>query len=427
MLSAEENELLCRVGPGRPMGEVFRRYWMPAIRSVELPEPDCPPMRVRLLGEDLVAFRDTSGRVGLLAENCSHRRASLFYGRNEECGLRCIYHGWKYDVEGNILDTPAEPAESMIKHHVTHVAYPCREVNGMVYAYLGPKAEMPLLPDLPWLTLPPEHVRVGRKTINECNWLQTQEGNIDSIHSAFLHASVARSRSALHEIEGRYRNQSNPPAFDIEETRWGVVAAARYAAEEGMSLVRTNVFAMPVYTALSNANYVDGKLDGFTVNVEVPVDDVTTTRYNISVQFSRPFEGAGWLGRDNGEAQPDGTKLFNRANNYRIDRELQRSGVVYSGIDASAPMQDAAMVESMGPMTDRTQEHLGVSDGQVVAVRRFLLAAVKGFQQGKKLPGLAWDSEDDNSYDELCLVSGLVPEDADWKAYAPQLTTRYSL
>ena len=163
MLSKEENELLCRVGPGTPMGDVFRRYWLPAIRSVDLSEPDCPPVRVRLLGEDLVAFRDSNGRVGLLGEQCAHRRASLFFGRNEECGLRCIYHGWKYDVEGNILDTPAEPAQSMIKHHVKHTAYPTHEVNGMIYTYMGPKAEQPLIPELPWFTLPEGQVKVTLK------------------------------------------------------------------------------------------------------------------------------------------------------------------------------------------------------------------------------------------------------------------------
>src|SRR6266545_5980932 len=191
MLTKEENELLCRVGPGTPMGEVFRRYWLPAIRSVDLPEADGAPKRVRLLGEDLVAFRDTNGRVGLIAEKCAHRRASLFYGRNEECGLRCIYHGWKYDVDGNIVDTPAEPAQSMIKHHVKQVAYPCHEVNVMVYTYMGPKEKLPLVPDLPWFTLSAEHVSFGAPVINECNWLQTQEGNVDSSHTPFLHARRA--------------------------------------------------------------------------------------------------------------------------------------------------------------------------------------------------------------------------------------------
>src|SRR5437763_431663 len=167
MLTKEENELLTRVGRCTPMGGAGRRYWILAGLSREIPEADSPPVRIKLLGEDLVMFRDSNGRVGLIAEKCAHRRASLFYGRNEECGLRCIYHGWKYDVEGNIVDTPAEPAQSMIKHHVKQTTYPCHEVHGMVFTYMGRKDKMPLLPDLPWLTLPADHVGIGAPVIND--------------------------------------------------------------------------------------------------------------------------------------------------------------------------------------------------------------------------------------------------------------------
>src|SRR5690349_13013041 len=206
MLSKEDNELLTRVGPGTPMGNVFRRYWILAGISREAPEPDAPPVRIRLLGEDLIAFRDTNGEVGLIAEKCAHRRASLFYGRNEEGGLRCVYHGWKYDVAGNIVETPVEPPNSMIKHHVKQPAYPCREVNGLIYAFMGPKDRMPLFPRLPWTTMPAEQVFVRQKMVNECNWLQTQEGNVDSTHSGFLH-SRANQQGAVR----RFRTQSNPP------------------------------------------------------------------------------------------------------------------------------------------------------------------------------------------------------------------------
>src|SRR5438093_3576298 len=187
MFTAEENELLTRVGPGTPMGELFRRYWIPAVLSEEIPEADCAPIRTKLLCEDLVAFRDSDGRPGLLAEKCSHRRASLFYARNEECGLRCIYHGWKYDVDGNIVDTPAEPANSMLKHHVKHRAYPCLDINGIVWTYMGPAEKLPPLPGLPWFQVPRDHVDVGSKFFLECNWLQCLEGDNDSIHSAYLH------------------------------------------------------------------------------------------------------------------------------------------------------------------------------------------------------------------------------------------------
>src|SRR5581483_11488312 len=289
MLTVEENELLCRVGPGTPMGELFRRYWLPALTTVEIPEPDCPPVRVRLLGEDLVAFRDSEGRVGLIAEKCAHRRASLFYGRNEEGGLRCVYHGWKYDVSGTIVDTPVEPRESMIRYHVRQRAYPCREANGLIYAYMGPREEMPALPNYPWVTMPTERVFVRSKMINECNWLQTQEGNVDSTHSGFLHARVGQQGAVR-----RYRTQSNPPVLGIEPTQWGVRAVVRYPAEDGYEFIRTNTFIMPVYTALPNGQSLGDKLDGFTINTEVPMDDYTTRRFFISVQRTLPMNRADW-------------------------------------------------------------------------------------------------------------------------------------
>jgi phenylpropionate dioxygenase-like ring-hydroxylating dioxygenase large terminal subunit len=423
MLSKEENELLCRVGPGAPMGDVFRRYWLPAVRSIDLPAPDCPPVRVRLLGEDLVAFRDSNGRVGLLAEKCSHRRASLFYGRNEECGLRCIYHGWKYDVDGNILDTPAEPAESMIKHHVKHPAYPCHEVNGMVYAYLGPKERMPLIPDLPWFALSAEHVSIGAPVINECNWLQTQEGNIDSTHSPFLHArrAVDGAYRAGGQTNQPYRTQANPPNFQIDRTPWGVRAVVRYPAPDGAAFTRTNTFIMPVYTALPNGIQVDGRLDGFNVNTEVPMDDEHTMRYTITVQRTTP------VNREHRSFSPDeilpnGVKVVNRQNDYKIDREKQSSGLVFSGLDWSFPTQDGAAVESMGPIADREHEHLGQGDSQIASVRRYLADAVREVQNGGDAPGVAFDVED-NDFSDLIMVSAVVPAGVDWKRYAPQVTT----
>ena len=423
MLTTQENDLLCRVGPGTPMGEVFRRYWLPAIRSVDLPEPDCPPKRVRLLGEDLVAFRDSNGRVGLLAEKCAHRRASLFYGRNEECGLRCIYHGWKYDVDGNIVDTPAEPAQSMIKYHVKQVAYPCHEVNGLVYAYLGPKDRIPLTPDLPWFTLPADHVAVGAPVINECNWLQTQEGNIDSTHTPFLHArrAVDGAFRPGGQVSQPHRNQKNPPTFQIDRTPWGVRAVVRYPAPEGAAFTRTNTFIMPVYTALPNGVQVDGRLDGYNVNTEVPMDDDHTMRYVITVQRTTPVQG-GSRGFDPREILPDGRKVVNRQNDYMIDREKQKSGLVFSGLDWSFPTQDGCVVESMGAIADREHEHLGLGDSQIVSVRRFLLDAIHEVQEDRDPPGVAFDPRE-NDFSDLIMVSAEVPAGVDWKAYAPRVTT----
>jgi len=188
---------------------MLRRYWIPALLSEEIPLPDCPPVRVRLLDEDLLAFRDSKGRIGLLDEYCSHRRASLFYGRNEECGLRCVYHGWKYDIEGNVLETPAEPPDSNLKHKVHHTAYSCREASGVIFTYMGPKDKMPLFPNFDWLMVPPDHVVVDKFFI-ECNYLQSLEGDCDIAHAAYLHRGTLTSRGVsdllLFDVEGKASN-----------------------------------------------------------------------------------------------------------------------------------------------------------------------------------------------------------------------------
>src|SRR5438067_4559181 len=186
MLSAEDNALLTYSGPGTAMGALMRRYWIPCLLSSELPEADCPPLRTTLLGESLVAFRDSQGRVGLLDEHCAHRGASLFFGRNEECGLRCVYHGWKFDLEGHCVDMPNEPAESNFKHKIQHAAYPCEERGGVIWTYMGPAHKRPALIDLEWMRLPAGHSFIS-KTYEECNYLQGLEGGVDTSHSSFLH------------------------------------------------------------------------------------------------------------------------------------------------------------------------------------------------------------------------------------------------
>jgi phthalate 4,5-dioxygenase len=219
MLSREENNLLTRVSPGTPMGELMRRYWIPALLSEEIPEPDSSQVRVRLLEEDLVAFRDSKGRVGLLAEHCSHRGTSLFYGRNEECGLTCIYHGWKYDIDGNVLDTPAEPPGSTLKHKVRHTAYPCKEAAGVVFAYLGPKDRIPLFPNYEWTTLPQDHLYVT-KSLQDCNYLQGLEGECDSSHLSFLHRALTEKKRGGGDPD--MYGKDGAPKLEGVETDFGV-------------------------------------------------------------------------------------------------------------------------------------------------------------------------------------------------------------
>ena len=186
MLTKEENELITRVGPGTPMGELMRQYWMPAMMSAELPSPDCPPLRLRLLCENLIAFRTTSGKVGVVANACPHRGASLFYGRNEEEGLRCVYHGWKFDTDGNCVDMPSEPPESNFKEKVKAKTYATVERGGLIWVYMGPREVPPPLPDLEANLQPEGELSIGA-FFSECNWVQSLEGDYDTVHLGFLH------------------------------------------------------------------------------------------------------------------------------------------------------------------------------------------------------------------------------------------------
>src|ERR687886_2780840 len=217
MLKKEDNELICRVGPGTPMGNLMRQYWIPAMLSSELPTPDSDPVRVLLLGEQLLGFRDTSGQVGLMQHNCPHRGASLFFGRNEEGGLRCVYHGWKFDVSGTCTDMPNEPAESDFKHKVKAVAYPCVERGGVVWAYLGPSSHAAQPPELEWTHVPPSH-RYVTKRIQVCNYLQNVEGEVDSSHVSFLHSTLDQ-RNRLPDYMARDR----APRFYVKATDYGML------------------------------------------------------------------------------------------------------------------------------------------------------------------------------------------------------------
>jgi len=392
------------------MGALMRRYWLPALLSDELPDPDCPPVRVLLLGEELVAFRDSDGRVGLLDEYCSHRRASLFFGRNEECGLRCIYHGWKFDVDGKVLDTPVEPENSMLRHTVRQTAYPCREVNGVVYTYMGPPAKMPPLPNLPCITLPAEQVCIWSKMLNECNWLQGLEGDCDSSHSAYLHrrtdgrAEVARSRM-------------NRPTTDVDVTVWGVRGATLYPYDDSTNHVRTNVFVMPCVGNVPVGRTAEGAVRQIHTIWQVPRDDETVWRFDFIVDRSGPLDDSSRRSyrHSREEVGADFRKFDSRANNYHIDREKQRLGLVFSGLDAGFHVQDACVTESMGPVTDRTREHLGIGDRQIVAMRQLLLEASHAVEEGRDPPLTDGDA---SALDDFYLINSLVPRDASWKLEA---------
>jgi phthalate 4,5-dioxygenase oxygenase subunit len=379
MLSKEDNELLCRTGPGTPMGEMMRRYWMPAMLSEELPEPDGTPLRVRLLGEDLVAFRDSAGRVGLLSEPCSHRCTSLAYGRVEDGGLRCIYHGWKYDVEGKILETPAEPPNSMIRRHLRHKAYAVREVGNVLWTYMGPQDKTPVFPEWEWMGYPAEQ-RMASKVLQECNWAQALEGDIDSSHSDYLHSS---------DIRGRPKDHA--PTLETEDTPYGFhYAAIRHpdAGADQTKYVRITLFVAPFSTFIPPQRFginAFGSAGYEYVNhhAYVPVDDESHLFFSFSINRAGPMGERG--GRDgvpaNGYRAPG-----NRANMHLQDRAAMKAGN-WSGVQGIRA-QDRAVTEGMGAISPRWLEHLGQGDVAVARFRHRMLDAVRAFMAGAEPIGL---------------------------------------
>jgi len=399
MLKPEDNERLVRVGPGKPAGKLLRRYWQPALLSEELPENDCPPVRVRLLCEDLVAFRDTEGRIGLVDAYCPHRRAALFFGRNEECGLRCVYHGWKFNVDGDCVDMPNEPSDTPMKARVKILGYPTIERGGVVWTYMGPREHMPEPPDFEWTRAPATH-RLVSKTVEECNYLQAMEGGLDTSHASFAHNNHLGSKNTL-------RNADTAPRSEVELTDYGYRYISTRNAGEGRCYVRVYHYVMPnqqmrgAFTPLlTNLNgddpYVMPKSDG---HLWVPIDDEHTMVYNwacssdqsvpLSPEFRDRWET--WAGRGANDLIPGTYRLKrNRSNDYLIDRKIQKTQT-FTGI-TGINTQDYALQEGMGPIVDRSKEHLGSSDKAIVILRRVMLEAIRAVERGEMPPGLAPES-----------------------------------
>jgi nitrite reductase/ring-hydroxylating ferredoxin subunit len=401
MLPKELNELLTRTGPGTAMGALMRRYWLPALLSEELPEPDGPPVQVRLLHEELVAFRDSEGRIGLLDEHCAHRGTSLFYGRNEACGLRCIYHGWKYDVTGRVTEMPAEPAGSVFHSKVRHPSYPTVEAGGIIWAYLGAPEQQPLFPHYPWLDLPADQVYVT-KCLQECNYLQGLEGECDSAHLSFLHREFsAEGHRALYAVD-------SAPVYETEETDFGMRLIATRQAGPEQTYVRVSSFVMPVSCWVPARNK--------EVHSYVPIDDTHAWRYDFGFVHGRTVTEAD-LGRRK-QIGPDYRRLRTQANHYLQDRQVQRTRT-YTGIEDFLN-HDGCATETMGALYDRGREHLGVSDKALIAVRRYLIAQVQGFQAGEEPAHVVTDPAR-NDFRHVDTLAEVIPASVPWREHYPHL------
>jgi len=413
MLSAEDNEILCRVEGHAPMGRLMRRHWLPACLSEEVADRDGAPVRVRLLGEDLVAFRDTQGRIGVLDEHCPHRRASLALGRNEECGLRCLYHGWKIDVEGNVVDRPSESHEAVLAKKVTHTAYPTREAGGFVWVWMGPPDETREFEPPAWAPSPDIRTSIVKMHVG-CNWAQVLEGAIDSAHSSSLHSTdmvpAQVDRAGATENEWLRPSTDKAPRLQVQRTDFGFryVAIRRPIKDPGThDYLRITLFVAP-FTVLIPPN------NRYNLSIlNIPLDDVNTMFYFIAWSEGEGIDQDEWRKFCRAQVGVDLDANFRRirtcANNYLQDRNAMKLGS-HTGIDG-IPNQDIAMWETMGPIADRSRERLGASDVAIVQFRRIMVDAARKVRDGGAAIGT---SPDRIPQSRLRSFEGIVAKNTDW-------------
>ena len=414
MVTREENDLLTRVEGAAPMGQVMRRHWLPACMSEEVGEPDGAPVRTRLLGEDLVVFRDSRLRLGALGEHCPHRQASLAFGRNEDCGLRCLYHGWKFDVEGNVVDMACEPEGGRLKVQRKHKSYPVREGGGFVWVYMGLPETMREFEPPAWAPTPYGRISIV-KIHTACNWAQVLEGSIDSAHSSSLHSTEMPSM----QVDGAKATEENwprpstdkAPRMKFQLTSFGF----RYAAIRtpivnagSHDYVRVTLFLAP-FTVIIPPN------DQYKLaQMLVPIDDVNTMFYWIAWHETKGIDQENWrkfCGAQVGiDLDANYRKIRNLENRFLQDRQAMKLGD-FTGIHG-IPAQDMAMWESMGPIADRGADNLGASDIAVIQFRRQMIAAARTMQEGGAAIGT---TEPHIPHAKLASFEGIVPKTTDWR------------
>jgi phenylpropionate dioxygenase-like ring-hydroxylating dioxygenase large terminal subunit len=419
MLSREDNESLVRVGPGTAMGGLMRLFWIPFYPADGLAR-DGQPKRIRLLGEDLVAWRDSEGRPGLIANACPHRGAPLLYARNEECGLRCVYHGWKFDVDGRVMDMPTEPERSRMKARVRAKAYQCRERNGILWTHMGPDQDNPpALPDLEWNLVPAENVHVSFR-IQECNWLQALEGEIDSAHAPILHGRIDGGGAINAWVAGKDLR----PTFECIQQPFGMSIASRRKSNDNMLYWRVNQFMLPFWSLVPP----QAKFPELSGHAWVPMDDEHTLCIMFSYTPAQPFYARtralmeeGHNGRETGHASrhcyaPKAPSepyyafwtKFSAESGYQFDYENQQT-TWFSGLPGLW-VQDAACQSGVAPIYDRTQENLCVSDTGIAMTRRMLLETLTGYRErGIRPPGV-----DDPDIFMVRAMSLHLPPDTPW-------------
>ena len=417
MISREENELLTQSEPGTPCGEMLRRYWQPVALSEELPAGGAP-LTVRILGEDLVLFRDDGGRIGLLGLHCSHRGTDLSYGRIENGGLRCLYHGWLYDIAGRCLEQPGEPGGGAHRDGIRHRAYPCKEVAGAIFTYMGPD-EPPLLPNYDFLSASGDHLYVS-KIFHECNYLQANEGNIDPVHLSFLHRFLENQDSRYRGVRGADESHYNlvardsAPILDVELTNFGARIYTVRKLENDRQYLRVSCFVMPNLSAFPGQTGGEG----YSVNWHVPIDDTHHWKYTFVYSCGAPLR-KDLVNRERSELGPDYRLIRHDANRYLQDRDAMKTKT-YAGMGSGFQAHDAFATASQGAIQDRSEERLVSSDKAIVAARKLMVKAIRDVQEGKD-PLHVIRSASANRFRHFMVISDMIPSSADWRQYAKHL------
>ena len=407
------SDLLTQTGAGTPMGNLMRRYWAPILGSSEIAEPDGPQVRVQIMGEKLLAFRDTEGVPGLIDEFCSHRGVSLFFGRNEECGIRCAYHGLKFDRTGACVDVPSAP---QVADRMRIKAYPCIERGGIVWAYMGPPDKQPAPPEVEWCTLPESHVFVSKR-LQQSNYLQAMEGGIDTAHVSYVHkfeVDIDPMHQGVKALD--YIKADGNVVFDIEKNPFGLTLYGRRNGDVDTDYWRITQWIFPWFTLIPP--FGDHALGG---HVWVPIDDQNCWAWSINYHPAKPLNehelavmkaGKGiHVTYEDGVYPVTWRPKANRDNDYLIDRVAQKERRAYSGVFGFSE-QDASLQESMGPIQDRTRELLLPTDKAIVMARRMLQEAAEGLAQGIEPPAL------DASTQQVRAAGVLLPKGQDPKPWA---------
>jgi phenylpropionate dioxygenase-like ring-hydroxylating dioxygenase large terminal subunit len=413
MITNEENQLLTQVGRGTPAGELLRRYWQPLALSEELPAGGAP-LSVKILGETRVLFRDDKGRPGLLGLHCSHRGTDLSYGRVEDGGLRCLYHGWLYDIGGRCLEQPGEPGGGEHRDAIRHPAYPCQEKGGLIFTYMGP-GQPPLLPNYEFLGASPDH-RLICKIFHECNYLQANEGNIDPVHLSYLHRFLEDKNERYRGVRGAEESHYNlvgrdvAPTIDVELVDFGVRIYTTRKQPGDKVYLRVSYFILPNLSAFPGQTGGEG----YSVNWHVPIDDTHHWKYMFVFSREAPLDKA-VIQRERSELTPDFRLLRNTSNRFMQDREAMKTKT-YTGMGHGFQAHDVFATSSQGAIQDRTHEHVVSSDKAIIAARKLLEKAIKDVQAGQEPPHVMRDPAL-NRFPHLQVISDLVPGNVDVKQH----------